>query len=415
MNQGIIKTEVCVIGAGPAGSVTALFLAKKGISCILADKAEFPRDKICGDGVSGWVVSVLAQLDQDLLLKLNRQPFLLHSFGMRIGSPKGDILDLPFLDTNQLSPDIPPGYLCKRIDFDNFLLQEARTKEKITVMENTEITGFKTRPDGIVLSTRNGQEIHAQIAVFANGANSAFMKDPGGISKDRKFTMTGIRAYYRGITKMHEKNYVELHFLKNLLPGYFWIFPLPNGEANVGVGIDQETISRKRLNLKKLMNQAVEEEPHLHDRFRSAEQLTPIQAYNLPLWDKRRRISGERFMLAGDTASLIDPVTGEGMGHAALCGMYAAAQAERSLAAGNFSAAFMEQYDRQLYEKIGTELNISSKVPRFIKHAWLFNAVLRRASGSKVLQERLAQAMTDLEVRKKLKNPMLYLKIILGG
>ncbi len=414
MQQKALHTDVCIVGAGPAGTLTALFLARKGISCILADKSHFPRDKICGDGLSGWVVSVLAELDPDLLLKLNRQPFLLHSHGMRISSPKGRLLELPFLDTNPVSPEIPPGYLCKRVELDNFLVGEARQRSSVTVLEGTEVTGFRPGTREAVLTTAQGDEIRASLVVFASGANSGFMKDPGGIVKGKRHTMTGIKAYYKGITGMHEKNYVELHFLKDLLPGYFWVFPLPGGEANVGVGLDQETIARKKLNLRTLMEEAILREPHLRDRFKTAERISKVQAYPLPLYDRRRTISGERFMLAGDTAGLIDPVTGEGMGHAALCGMFAARQAERALQAGDYSAGFMAQYDRELYAKIGTELSISSKVPRFIRHAWLFNGMVDRAAGSKVLRDRLSRAMTDLEQRKKLKSPWLYAKVLMG-
>ncbi len=414
MKQRIIKTNVCIVGAGPAGTIAALFLAKKGISCILADKAVFPRDKICGDGISGWVVSVLAELDDALLWKLNRQPFLLHSHGLRLSAPNGKMLDLPFLDSNHISTDIPPGYICKRIDFDQFLIEEAKARSEIDVMEQAEVTGYSIQPDGILLETATGGTIHAQMAIFANGANSGFMKDPGGIIKTKKHTMTGLKAYFKGVTGTHEKNYVELHFLKGLLPGYFWIFPLPNGEANVGVGLDQETITRKKINLKKLMFDAIELEPHIKHRFIKAEQITPIQAYNLPLWDKPRKISGERYLLAGDAASLVDPVTGEGIGHAALCGMFAAHQAERALRSDDFSPGSMAQYDREVYDKIGKELYISSKVPRFIRHAWLFNAMVSRAAGSRELQEKLILAMTDLEARKKLKTPCLYMKVLMG-
>lgn len=414
MNQRISKTEVCIVGAGPAGTIAALFLAKKGIPCILADKASFPRDKICGDGISGWVVSVLAELDEDLLLKLNKQPFLLHSHGLRLSAPSGKMLDLPFLDSNHISTDIPPGYICKRIDFDHFMLEEAKARPEIDVMENTEVTGYSIQPDGIKLETSTGDLIHASMAIFANGANSGFMKDPGGIYKTKRHTMTGLKAYFKGVTGAHEKNYVELHFLEKVLPGYFWIFPLPSGEANVGIGLDQETITRKKISLKKLMFDAIEKEPHIKHRFSGAAQISPVQAYNLPLWDKPRKISGERYLLAGDTASLVDPVTGEGIGHAALCGMFSAIQAERAIKSNDFSPGSMAQYDRDVYNKIGKELRISSKVPRFIRHAWLFNAVVARAVNSKELQEKLMLAMTDLEARKELKTPWLYMKVLMG-
>jgi geranylgeranyl reductase family protein len=410
----MITTDVCIVGAGPSGALAALFLAKKGIPSLLVDKSEFPRDKICGDGLSGWVVSVLHALDPDVLLRLNESSFALHSYGMRIVAPNGRILDLPFAVNELPMEGLPPGYTCKRIHFDQFLIDEVQNQSGITFMDKTIITGYSRSQGGMILETSANDRIRTQMVVFANGANSIFMKDPGGIHKSKKYTMTGLKTYYKGITGFHNDNYVELHFLKGILPGYLWLFPLSENEANVGIGLDQERIGRKKINLKQFLFDAIKQEPHLRERFKSAEQIAPVQAYRLPLWDGRRTLSGERFLLAGDAASMIDPVTGEGIGHAAITGMYAARQVERSLRTGNYTAQFMGQYDQEVYEKIGKELSISSKIPRFIRYPWLFNAMINKATNSKTVQDKLSRAMTDLEVRKRLKEPSLYIKMLLG-
>jgi flavin-dependent dehydrogenase len=119
-------------------------------------------------------------------------------------------------------------------------------------------------------------------------------------------------------------------------------------------------------------------------------------------------------MFVGDAASLVDPVTGEGVGHAAISGMYAAEQARRSIELKDFSASCLAQYDKSLYNRIGNELYISSRIPRFIRFPWLFNMMVNKGLKSKTLQGRLSQAMTDLDVRKRLKEPSLYLKVLLG-
>jgi len=410
----IKKTDVCIVGAGPSGSIAALFLAKFGINCILVDKAKFPRDKICGDGISGWVLTILNELDKDLLLRLSKQPFLLHSYGIRIVAPNNKNLDLPFYDDGSMDPSIPPGFIGKRVDFDNFLINEIKQKKEIELFEGKEIVSQKKIDNGIILNTAGGDSIEAKIAIYANGATSKFMKEPGGIYKSKKYTMTGLKTYYKGVTGLHDKNYVELHFLKDFLPGYFWIFPLPGGLANVGVGLDQHRISKKKINLKEKMLEAIETIPYLQERFKNAEMVSKIQAYGLPLWDGKRKISGDHFMLTGDAANLIDPVTGEGIGHAAISGMSAAEQCKRSLDTNNFSTDSMQQYDKSVYDRIGKELSISHKIPRFIKYSWLFNMMVDKALNSKTLQERLTLAMTDLDVRKRLKDPRMYIKVLLG-
>lgn len=408
------STDVCIVGAGPSGTIAALFLAKFGINCTLVDKAKFPRDKICGDGISGWVLTILHELDKELLLRLSKEPFLLHSHGIRIVAPNCKSLDLPFFDNNHLDPSLPPGFISQRIDFDNFLINEVKQKKEIELMEETEIIEYEKTENGYFLKTKENKDINARLVIFANGANSKFMKNPGGIHKSKKYTMTGLKTYYKGVTGFHDQNYVELHFLKDFLPGYFWIFPLPNGLANVGSGLDQERISKKKINLKTKMLEAIETVPYLQERFKDAEMITKIQAYGLPLWDGKRKISGDHFMLTGDAANLIDPITGEGIGHAAISGMYAAEQCKRSLEANDFSGEFIQQYDESVYGRIGKELAISSKIPNFIKYPWLFNMTVNKALKSKTLQEKLKLAMTDLEVRKQLKSPMLYLKVLFG-
>jgi len=408
------NTDVCIIGAGPAGVFASLFLAKYGIECTLIDKAQFPRDKICGDGISGWVLTILNELDNSLLNKLSKQPFVLHSHGIRIVSPDYHQLDLPFFDSGDWDPSIPPGFTARRIDFDNFMINVVKSKKEITLMEETEISRYERFDKGIRLFTKQNEKIESKIVIFAGGATSKFMKDPGMIFKTDNFTMTGVKTYYKGITGFHIDNYVELHFLKNFLPGYFWIFPLQNGLANVGVGLDRYRIKKRKLNLKNVMFKAIKEVPYLKERFKNAEQVAKVEAYPLPLWDKRRSISGDNYILAGDVANLIDPVTGEGMGHAAISGMFAAGQVKRSLEKQDFSAAFMKNYDDDVYSKIGRELSISRKIPRFIKYPWLFNAVVNRTLNSEILKKKLTLAMTDLEVRKELNKPFLYLNILFG-
>ncbi len=408
------RANVCIVGAGPAGVFAALFLAKYGVECTLVDKAKFPRDKICGDGISGWVLTILNELDSKLLEKLSKQPFITHSHGIRIVAPNYKHLDLPFLDSGDWDKSISPGFTARRIDFDNFMAEEVKSRKEIEFLEEEEITDYKRSNNKILLSTKSADDIEAKIVIFANGATSKFMKDPGDILKTKKYTMTGIKTYYKGITGFHKKNYVELHFLKKLLPGYFWIFPLSDGLANVGVGLDQYRISKRHINLKDAMFRAIEEVPYLQERFKDAEQVSKVEAYPLPLWDRKRVISGDNFMLAGDAANLIDPVTGEGVGHAAISGMFAAKQAKLALETDNFSSGFMKNYDNNVYDKIGKELNISSKIPRFIKYPWLFNAVINKASSSDILRKKLTLAMTDLEERKELKRPMLYLKVLFG-
>lgn len=408
------RNEIIIAGAGPAGTLAALFLAREGVPSTVLEKKRFPRDKICGDGMSGWVLTVLNELDPQLTERLLRQPWVLHSHGIRIVSPNHTHLDLPFLPDEKL-PGLPPGFLARRLYFDNFLAEELRRSPLIDFFEETEVTRFEHNNDGVVLTTHSGKSFSGKLAILATGFGSRFMEHPGNIKKDDASTMTAVKTYFEGVTGFHEGNYVELHFLEPFLPGYFWVFPIAGGLANVGAGIDRKRLREKRLNLKQAVLQTIGSTPYLRERFSKARQVSAWEADGLPLWDRPGRVSGDGFLLAGDNANLVDPVTGEGMGHAAVSGMLAARQAIRSIQQNRFDAEFNHQYDDELEAKIGKELRISRRIPGFIRYPWLMNGVISRAAKSRTLQQRLALAMTDLEVRKRLKDPLLYLKILAGG
>ena len=211
---------------------------------------------------------------------------------------------------------------------------------------------------------------------------------------------------------MHEKSFIELHFLKELLPGYLWVFPLPDGGANVGVGMLSSEVSRRKINLKQVMLDSLKHNAILKDRFTDAELTGEIKGWGLPLGTKKRKISGKRFLLTGDAAFLIDPFTGEGIGNAMTSGMLAAAQVKRSLQADKYDEKFLSAYDKEVYHILWSELKISRTLQRFSKYAKLFNYVVNKASVNEDFRDTLTCMFDDLELRKKLNNPRLYFRLL---
>src|SRR5690606_1021373 len=106
----------------------------------------------------------------------------------------------------------------------------------------------------------------------------------------------GIRAYYKNVAAVSAENFIELHFLNPLLPGYFWIFPLPDNTFNVGLGVLSKQVSKKGLNLKKLFADLISEYPPIARRFANAEVLQDPIGFGLPIGSKKRSISGEHFL-----------------------------------------------------------------------------------------------------------------------
>jgi geranylgeranyl reductase family protein len=406
--------EVSIVGAGPGGCSAALFLAKQGIASTLIDKASFPRDKICGDGISGWVLNILNKLDPDINYQFSKQSYQVPSWGARFVAPNNRVLDVPFKVEDAINENLPAGFVSKRVDFDNFLVEKVRQEPKITLLENTNIKEFTNKEELAQLTDQQGKVIKSKIVIFANGAYSKFSKQLAGIHMEKKHYIAGIRTYYEGVSDTHEQNYIELHFLKNLLPGYFWVFPLPNGQANVGLGMRSDKISKKKINLKKELYQLINTHPILKKRFINAKEIEGPKGFGLPLGSKKRDISGANYMLIGDAASLIDPFTGEGIGNAMASGMYAAQHTEKCLTANDFSASFMKGYDKYTYGKIGSELKLSKLMQDLLNFPWLFSLIVNKAISNQTLRETMSCMLTDMEVRAQLKKPSFYFKVLFG-
>jgi flavin-dependent dehydrogenase len=139
------NTQITILGAGPAGSATALKLAQLGIPCVLIDKATFPRDKICGDGISNQCVHVLQKwLDPSLVERFAAATHLqIDSWGLQVEGTKGNGFEIPYKPFSKEKTEMPSGFVCKRREFDNFLVEEVRRSPLIEFYENVEISHFE--------------------------------------------------------------------------------------------------------------------------------------------------------------------------------------------------------------------------------------------------------------------------------
>lgn len=402
-----------IIGAGPGGAATALFLAKAGIASTLIDKSAFPRDKVCGDALSGKVVEVLKKLDPSLIDAFDaRQDIQIGSWGVRFVAPNGKDLHVPFQQTYDPALQCAPGFLSRRIDFDQFLFEKAAASPLVTVLTGKIAGKLERVPQGIRLTLQGGETLMTPLVIGADGAHSVVAKQLHHFKVEPRHYCAGIRVYYEGVQDLERDNFIELHFLKEVLPGYLWIFPLPNGRANVGLGIRSDVVARRRINLKTKLQELLTAHPELKRRFAHAVPEGPAQGFGLPLGSKRRAMSGDNYLLVGDAASLIDPFTGEGIGNALYSAYFAAQQAERSLAAGRFDAACLKAYDDAAYARLWSELRLGSIMQQLVAYPWLFNLVVNKANANATLRKTISIMFNDLELRAQLKSPSFYFRLL---
>jgi len=413
-----IKTQVIIVGAGPAGAAASIFLSKAEIPHVILDKEKFPRDKVCGDACGGKTAFVLRKADPHWLQEIfqsNTQYMPTH--GALFFSSDGKSLSIPFSRKNVL-PGQAAGFTTPRFTFDHFLFEKLATAYS-TIRQNISIRTIERTSEGLVrahfVEENHDIEVTAPLIIGADGDKSRVRKVFLNHDTSSKAYCVALRAYYNGVTDMHSENYIELHLLPEVVPGYFWIFPLPNGLANVGIGMLSEQIRKKKLNLREVMLGAIHDNPHLRHRFMNATLVDKIQGWGLPMGLKRDRVSGNNFMLTGDAANLVDPFTGEGIGNALYSGMLAADAGRDALNHNKFDADFLaKKYDDKLFGKIGTELKTSALLQRLCHYPWLLKFVVNKAHKSPTLNHAIQSMFTGVNLRNELRKPSFYANVLLN-
>lgn len=361
MNEIQIEKAVCIVGAGPAGAAASLFLAQNGVKHILLDKAVFPRDKVCGDALTMEVMHTFNKINPAFVQELYQQTdMFLPSWGIKGYAPNGNALTINF------SQQLPyaPFYTVKRFDFDNFLLQKLDTRY-VDFHAGVQINTISREKDKIVTRFSSGTQQYAVTSSLIFGADGAtstvarFLSDAK--RKDLSHTSASIRTYFSGVSGDNLHNELEFYFFKTLLPGYFWIFPMPNGEFNVGVIIKSDSKSTQAKYLRKHFAELIAQHPVLKKRFAGAQQLAEPEGWMLPLNSAKKQLAGDNYLLLGDAGSLVEPFSGKGIGIAMVSGKIAVEFALRALDKGRFDAGTLYEYHNALYERYKWEWYLSKK------------------------------------------------------
>lgn len=394
--------DVIIVGAGPSGSTCATFLGKKKVNTLLIDKDRFPRDKICGDAISGSLrIHNELKLTDEIKKKQHAE---IH--GVVFSSPNGKQVRIDFTRT---------GYTCMRKIYDYILVKKAKAEKTVNIVEGFEVKDIIFENSRVVgvsgIYRKKKVDIHAKIVVGADGAHSVVAKKTGCFDPDPKHTILAVRAYYKGVKL--SKDAIELHFVDDVIPGYFWIFPVGNEISNVGIGMVQEYIKKRKKNLKYLMLNIIKENKEFKNRFKKAKMVTGTFAgWTLPVGSKRRKAHGNGFVLLGDAAGLIDPFTGEGISNAMYSSSIAAKWIFKALKNDDYSADMLKNYEDEIWHVLGNKMKTSYKLQRLGKFKFLINLVINKVQKSEQVKNILREMVDNVEERKGLANPLFYLKLL---
>jgi len=321
MTHENLSADVVIVGGGPAGSAAAIEFCRSGRSVILIDKATFPRDKCCGDGLTTLALRELEHLGLD--------PRTVHSWfdvdGAVLRSPSGREVKVPLPNDGRYAAVAP------RFELDSALLDLARDAGT-NVRDGHGFRALdmsRSESDSIVTVEADGLTVDARYVVAADGMWSPVRKATGSNDPGYLGEWHGFRQYASGVTGTASR---ELHvwFEPDLLPGYAWSFPLPGNRANIGFGVLRDgTRTGKEIKAiwpdllaRSHIVDALGEEFTMEDRHTAWP--IPARIDSLPL-------TSDRVLFVGDAAAATDVMTGEGIGQALLTGRIAA---ESIVAAG---------------------------------------------------------------------------------
>lgn len=392
MKNETIKTRICIIGAGPSGATASIFLAKMGIKHLIVDAADFPRDKICGDGLDLNTIRVLNHIDPSIVKnELRDQKLFTASEGIRFILPNGKRVEATRNFSNQKNEmaEYPLFFVSKRSNFDNLLVSrinrqvaDLRLKTRITNIDRAgniwNLTGQNA--DGIL-------NIEADFLIGADGDHSVLLKYLGERKIDRNNYAGALRQYWQGVSDLHAENLIEVYFPPSLAFSYFWIFPLPAGEANVGFGMASKHIAKQNINLRKEFDVLIKTDPILKERFKDAQPLESAKGWGVPMSGSNRNAYGDGWLLLGDAASVVCPITGEGIGSGMISAFIASKFIERGIKANDLSEAMFANYNREIHKRLRGDEKIFSFI-NFLPGP-IFSFLIKTVLSNKKLQNRL--------------------------
>ena len=225
------------------------------------------------------------------------------------------------------------------------------------------------------------------MVIGCDGATSVVRRQAGDHQKEWTEKYAAVRAYYSGVTGV-EKDRFEVYFLPKYPHGYFWIFPSAGDQVNIGICLLSNEIIDKKISLRDLLLEVIEDAPLLKKRFSSATLVGDIKGWSIPLGYKQLNVSGNRFMVVGDAAGIADPFTGEGIGPAMVTGRIAAWQAIKCFEKNDFSAAAMKEYDKAIDSKFGRLHRKRARISHlFSRRPWILNATVNILKHTKFMHK----------------------------
>ncbi len=347
--------DVIVIGAGPAGATAAFHLAQSGVDTLVLEKTQFPREKVCGDGLTPRAVKQLLAMG----VPTDSDGWLKHQ-GLRIIGG-GHTIEVPWPELGSY-PDY--GLIRTRMDFDETLARHAQ-KAGARLLEQTNVTGpvldRANRVAGVTAKQADGSEVtyRAPLVLVCDGNSSRFSLELGLHKREDRPMGVAVRTYYT--SPRHKEDWLESWLElwdtsrgeRKLLPGYGWIFPVGDGTCNIGLGVLNNSCGFGKTDYRAMLKAWMASCPPEWG-FTEENRTGTILGAALPMGFNRQPHYTRGAMLVGDAGGMVNPFNGEGIAYAMESGAMAAEVAVQALGrSGAQRELVLETYPKALQEAWG--------------------------------------------------------------
>lgn len=390
--QKLLRTEVLVVGGGPAGAAAGFWLAQLGHDVIVIERKKFPREKTCGDGLTPRAVKELGDMG------LGDQLSQFHRYEGLRATAHGKALELKW-PTHPIYPQ--HGYVVRRRELDMMVARNAQNAgaklleehEAIApIIENDCVRGamVTNKVDGSTIA------IHAQYVIIADGANSRFGRAIG-TSREKSWPYgTAIRTYWK--SPRHEEPWIESALdVKDRngksMPGYGWIFPVGDGTINIGVGLLSTFKNFKDVNTSHLLDSYAY---MVADRW----EIDPTQpeckatSGKIPMGGSVGPKVGNTHIVIGDAAGSVNPFNGEGIDYAYETAHIAADVLHDALLSKD--SEILKRYDQIIEDEYGQYFKVARLFARIIGRPVLMRELSRVGINSRTLMEWVLRIMANL-------------------
>lgn len=398
----MLRADVAVVGGGPAGAAAAITLARAGREVVLFDKARFPRDKCCGDGLT---TAALRRYE-----RLGLRPDAIASWEVVtdtwLRSPSGRVVRLPMPDTGGVFAAV-----ARRYDLDAAFLDVARAAG-VKVYDGHAVHDVAERYDLVCLEVDGVGPVVSRYVVAADGMWSPIRKKLG-LAEEPGYLgdWHALRQYFTGVAEAAATG-LWVWFDADLLPGYAWSFPLPGGGANVGFGIQR--VPGKPTHEMKAQWADLLTRPHIRDVLGAGARAdAPPKAWPIPTRLNSTQLAAGRVLFVGDAARATDSMTGEGIGQALETGELAA---HAMIAGGpHRPAAVAAHYRRQVAAGMGMDDRLASRLSHLLRHRKGARGAIRIANSSNWTRSNFARWMWEDYPRAMLATPHRWHRGMLHG